>query len=156
MSCRETFLSKPVQDFDERRERAAIRIQAQARGNATRKFVKQREHGADEWKERAAIRIQTQARGNATRKREKSPTSTPSPSSPPFPPSPPSPPSSPSLCHVADEGRERAAILIQAHARGHATRKRVKTLRLQWLDGIGWGQVRWSFCISTIVHLIHF
>ena len=51
MSCRETFLSKPVQDFDERRERAAIRIQAQARGNATRKFVKQREHGADEGKQ---------------------------------------------------------------------------------------------------------
>ena len=73
-----TSLSKPVRDFDERRER-----------------VKQREHGADQRKERAAFRIQAQARGTATR-------------------------------------------------------ERVKTLRRQWLDGIGRVQVRWSFCMSTL------
>ena len=134
-----TSLSKPVRDFDERRER-----------------VKQREHGADQRKERAAFRIQAQARGTATRERVKSPHSPPSPPFPPSPPSPPShfsppsPPCPPSLRHGADERQERAAIRIQAQARGNATRKRVKTLRRQWLDGIGRVQVRWSFCMSTL------
>eukprot|EP00802_Teleaulax_amphioxeia_P007176 Tamp_07182.p1 GENE.Tamp_07182~~Tamp_07182.p1 ORF type:complete len:780 (-),score=165.22 Tamp_07182:49-2388(-) len=56
------------QGDEEQQERAAVRIQARARGNAARKHTHSASQGDEERQERAAVRIQARARGNAARK----------------------------------------------------------------------------------------
>ena len=56
------------QGDEEQQERAAVRIQARARGNAARKHARSASQGDEERQERAAVRIQARARGNAARK----------------------------------------------------------------------------------------